>query len=675
MTARLALLTLALAACATDVDGCSFTHPAGHFGGANDTIASYNLATSTLPSGVTCSRTGTAAAYPARSASTYVSTAATTCIYEDRGDNTPGGWWAFDGYQNRVASPLGLGGAGWSDLNTTRTAAAAVACPDGTTGNAYKVATVTPGSITVAYHPYTTSTDDGVVCAWVRDDATATPTYPLVGMTPGLSNATYTLNDAGSGSTWRRRCSVVEAYGYAASYVQLWLSPSTSTGNVAVGAAGALNVCGSSLVTGEVATSSAQIVAKSDVPMIDGTTGDQVLSLSTPGQVVQSGDLDVEISFVPGVWSAPQWQAGPGDGSIGAYFFGGSSTDGEMSLRLNNVSGGQVILKVRGTDVLTAMGSNTVVAFANAVGARTATGTSPQTYIDTGNIPQEVTVRAWYRPSTGASGIRIGVNGAYQADTTGTTTGGALVAPTTFYALSKNGASEYFPGRVTGVKVYKSTASNAPITAYGVSLGDSLTRSNPRYVSVPSFFYNANEARSRNKKIAILALGGDTCEGQLGVLQASSYHDNNAVRWFTDQCGINNIGAGDSAATLITKIQANVDYIKLHNPSAKIIRGCISPAWGYWNTTYGGAAADARETIRQAVNTAIQGGGGTPITGVDAVVCGYNATLTAGDGKSLKTQYDVGTGVGGPDGIHYSDEARATVVAPAYRTAIDGLGL
>ncbi len=666
-----ALIALALLA-ACDPAQAGFTAPVGTFGGPQEVAATYNLTVSTLPSGISCARTGTAPAYPARSASTFVEVDDTDCIYEDRGDITPGGWWAFEGFENLVPDPFTPTGTGWTSINTTVSAAGSVTCPDGNAGAAYKIATTTPvsGSHTVQLYGGSASGTEGIACGWLRDDGTDTPTFPLTGVGPASNNyVTFEMTSGGSGTTWRRKCTRNQGQTYS-DVAYLYYTPSTVAGNEQISDDGAINVCGSSLIAAETFPTNNRIYALSDLPLIDGTTGDQDLEVTTPSGVVQSGDFDVEMSFVPAPWSASAW-----DGDDDAYFFGGSSTDGELSLRWNNTGAGRFIFAVRGTDVITA-NENTAFALPNGINTRTPVST-PHVYNATGNLPQEMAVRAWYKVSTGDAGLRICINGACNEDSAAATTGSALAALTSFHFLSQDGSTGYLPGRVTKFTVYKDTASNDPITPYGVAMGDSLTRSNTRYVSVPSFFYNANEARVRNKKIAILALGGDTCEGQLTALQASTYHDNTAVRWFTDQCGINNIGAGDSAATLIGKIQDNVDYIKLHNPGAKIVRGCITPAYAYWVATYGGAAADARETIRQTVNTAIQGGGGTPITDIDAYVCGYNATLEAVDGKTLKTQYDINTlaGLGGGDGLHYSDEARGTVVAPAYRTALDGLGL
>jgi hypothetical protein len=668
------------------VIGCvgGFTKPVAHYSTTRDpsVMWSKDFTAASLPSGATCSRTGSAA-YPARSAVTYASVATDTCIYEDHGDNTPGGWWVHPAFSNSTA-PFTLSGGNWGDFNTTLSAAGSVTCPDGTTGNASKI-TSTNGSYSNHYWEGTDNSKTMWACMWVRDDAGDPPTNPLFGIQQ-LSNGlvTVTATKAGSGNSWRRVCRPSLGASYS-DVNHVGIIPSTD-GAIWHGQAGSIDVCGVSIHEDYEFTGGAdRAYAQSDLPMISTSTGAQIVSLdsATASTLLDGGNLDVAVSFVPAIPRPSDWDLDTGDGSQPMYFFRVNTPEGELSLRWANISAGEFILRARGADIITA-GSNTGMAFPNAYSALTdlasaacnagCTSNQYASHEAPGYVAQEMTARVWYQPSTGSAGFRITINGATQIDTTAATTG-SITAPSGVSAyLLSDGTTKILPGRVTKFTVYKQGYyATAPIAKI-VAMGDSLMRSNPRYPSIPGFIYTANEIRAGKPTTAVLALGGDTCEGQQTAFSSSSYHDNANVRVIIDQCGINNIGAGDSSATLITKIQSNITYYKAHNATAKIVRGCITPAWAYWNTSGGSAYADAKDAIRVAVNTAIQDG---TITGIDTVVCGYNTDLTDTDGKSLKAKYCYNTlsGLtGGCDGIHYTDIGRANVLAPAYRTALNALG-
>jgi hypothetical protein len=272
-------------------------------------------------------------------------------------------------------------------------------------------------------------------------------------------------------------------------------------------------------------------------------------------------------------------------------------------------------------------------------------------------------------------GCQFAVNGSWQAQATGSTTGSALAAPTSAHFLSLNGTGSFGAGQLTTVKIYNAGTSNAsPSTVKIVTAGDSLIRSNVTYTQTPSHIWTASEIRAgTHPEIYDQALGGDTCTGQTTLIASNPYNGSSAIKAYITQCGVNEISAGTSAATIISDYQANVTAAKAAFPSAKIICGAITPAYQYWVANFGSTTANTNETTRQTVNTAIMGGAGS-ITGCDVRENGYLAGLTDGDGKSLLAACDVGTGISAADGLHYTG-CRATVVAPVYRADLIALGL
>lgn len=667
---------LFLTACSTAVPpGCeqveqtaeAFRRPVGRFSHSSDVFKSFDFTTSCTVTGTTCTRTGTAIALAATSASTFTQVGATSCIYENRGDRTPGGCWVAKGWTNQ-SSLFNL--STWSTLGTTTVAAApGITCPDGS-NNAYTVRNTGSGDNRLLLVTFAGTAVVGMFSGWIKANQANPPTNPLIGHAYDETGSPfYAFAAAGSSSTWSRFSQYANtAYAGGITTVAT-IFPSVSAPNTsppqASGVAGAVDVCGVSVTGNTIFGPDLTMRGFADYPQINGTTGDEVISVNTPSEIVNNGDLDISVSFIPAVFDSYKTR---GTGEKNSLFYA-ATPDGPIEVVFDGTAGPDHLdLFVRGSLIVSASDNSTLM-YANSGAART----NPFTVYGSGNLPQVWTVRAWYKPaSTHSAGLRVSVDYAAQPALTASTTGGALSAPTSGYLLSKLGTSQFMQGRLTNFTIYKNTASNAEPTVKGVAGGDSLVRSNERYVSMVPYIWTPLEvAAGTHGPIEILALGGDSCQGQLTLLQASTYHDNPNVGWFSMQCGVNNISGGESSSTIITAIQDWVTYVKTHNPTAKVLVGCIPPAWAYWNVHFGASAANARETIRQAVNTAIQGGG---ITGIDASVCGYLAALTDVDGKSLVGKYNLGTGVDPADGLHYSDEARATVLAPQYRSTLISLG-
>lgn len=121
-----------------------------------------------------------------------------------------------------------------------------------------------------------------------------------------------------------------------------------------------------------------------------------------------------------------------------------------------------------------------------------------------------------------------------------------------------------------------------------------------------------------------------------------------------------------TTATVISDLQGLVNTVRAAVPAAcRIALAQMTPCKGWLNTATNAAAA---YSAWQAVNTAIAGGGATPITGVDARVTSHVAALSDG-ADGLASIYDYNA-----DGVHTSSEGR-WINAQAWRGALEGLGL
>ena len=110
------------------------------------------------------------------------------------------------------------------------------------------------------------------------------------------------------------------------------------------------------------------------------------------------------------------------------------------------------------------------------------------------------------------------------------------------------------------------------------------------------------------------------------------------------------------------RLQRLVNTVRAVNPTCKILIGLITPAKSYFNAHTVGAYANW-----STVNTAISGGGETPITGVDARVTSYNTTLNDGADDILPQYFSA-------DLLHPNQYAKQYVIAPDVRKVLDSVG-
>lgn len=135
------------------------------------------------------------------------------------------------------------------------------------------------------------------------------------------------------------------------------------------------------------------------------------------------------------------------------------------------------------------------------------------------------------------------------------------------------------------------------------------------------------------------------------------------------QIGLNDVKGrvGENLATtaqVIADLQDLVNTVNADKPvGCKVYVSGLTPCRTWLNLASNPSAAYA---AWQDVNTAIAGGGGTPITGVDGRITSHVAAL-AGAGDILDPKYDM-------DGVHENNEARF-IIAQAWRTKLEADGL
>lgn len=636
-------------------------------------------------------------------------------IYEWRRGPIPGGWWSFKGYENAIPDPFDLvnpvwdGVKNWYNLQgVANTLIAGAKGPDGA-APVYLLANQTPAPfpepnwfaiyfLTAGVHPYDNFI--GSVKGWFRA-AMGNPASIafLMGNQPrslgnwmtaelARANPNAALDHApgggplslGASPRWEVLATMSTnspvAGGGALAGASVWVCyPSTKHGLMAFpfpfpGAPILDGTYGAVECTGVQLTSDPDFYvaqAVSDVPLIDGVTGDTDWQLATPAQGIVNGELDVEVSILPGIQDALGHLGArdPGGGANPAfdgYIFYYDTPLGEVSLRwaLDYVVGMThylaMVLRINGVDQVISLPANQAYMLAN--------------------NDQEWKARAYYK--NGVAGLRIAVNEASQPAHEVPLAVGALAAPTAAHVMvNPNQAPKNWPwlGQITRVVVNPTDAPTGEPDqpGMGVACGDSLMCSIAFRVAAASYIYTAIESRDGGRPpIAVLAQGGKTVAQQLATYTASIYPDNPNVGWLLNNAGINDIILGQTAAQITADIQATVDYWNLHNPTAKKIWQKISPAFGYF-TAHPNPTAAGMEAIRLAVNANIDGSGGTPITGLDGYVEDHLYALTdPTDGKSLAPQFDTGSGNGAPDGLHYNSPA-FRIVGYETRKVLDRL--
>jgi lysophospholipase L1-like esterase len=199
------------------------------------------------------------------------------------------------------------------------------------------------------------------------------------------------------------------------------------------------------------------------------------------------------------------------------------------------------------------------------------------------------------------------------------------------------------------------------VTVLGDSIiADSTQDTNPLARAVPSLLRTTVPTTS-------VAVPGESIQlQQVRFLQSANKELAKAV---VIQLGLNNILAGESTATIIGRLQTLVSTIQANShPACKIFMATMTPGKGYFDANMGGGAAAAYTTWLD-VNTAITGGGGTPVTGLTGVISSHTAALNNGSG-SLLPQFTVAAA----DGLHPNLAGRYEI-ARAWEVELNKWGL
>jgi lysophospholipase L1-like esterase len=562
-----------------------------------------------------------------------LATGATNPLYEDLGTAEGGGIHVFPSTVNASPSPFDFRtSAGWLNTAGAVVTNAATLGPDGLTLAQSVADTVTNDQSQVLYI-FPGGAQAQYVSCWIKDGS-PTPSGFF-----SLQKSNYSGIHQPHSATWIR----VTNYDVAGTATYCGFAPSGTT---------AIN--GATLVdTGATCVWGFQSVPGPWSPplIVSGTAAAAKTLDATAGAraVDATGALDFQVTVAPGV--------GDMSGSQGAnvnigdlqfvpsyYVWSATTADGRMSLRYTRGTGGAAgnyTLEVRGVDV----GATSTGAWSGLFGAG-----------------QAITVRAWYNPTAGSGGIRLSVNGCYQPDTVIVATGAPLAAPSTIYLGTNLGSST---GALTGrfTRAPKRTALTiAPVEF--IMLGDSIMGDfGITAPSVGSFIYTNGEPSTR-PGIGTLAVSGNTVANQQNFFNACAWKSS-AVKAVVIQVGINDINTGSTAAATIAALQTLVNTVHAALPAAKIVLCQLLPCSTFLTNTFGAAY----QTKWVAVNDAIAGRGGTPITGVDLAVLTGDVGSALNDGTN-----NIPTALGLADGLHTNSPGRI-VNAGIIRAGLHSLSL
>lgn len=612
--------------------------------------------------GLTYTRTGGAVSVQV-SPSTVETKGNDVPLAENRQDGAGWGVWVFPSYANDVAAPHDLGDTGtWTAYLSpaiVRPASLPGVGPDGTT----QVSTIEDASgaairgvyRNAATAPAWTATPNRFASIWIKDGSPAPGAnkgtlghaFPITGVT-SFYQREYGAT-LGTGTDYRR----VRIYTHGNTVASnLVLLPANGGGGNNRAAYTTTAFVDDATQQGKVFAGFAQShTGPADLPFVSPSSaaGNVVGQIADPSSIVLSnGDVDLEVSFIADTdhaavvsTSIPSVQTG--------HLFSAATPDGELSLRYVQGTGANsywdrgFYLKVRGVDVL------------DNHSAATGSGIVQHGW-KMGDI---VRVRFWYRVSTGTSGIRYTVNGVrHHSDTTGVTSGVALAAATDAHLGSLSGTSSFFAARYRTLTRHNTPAGDwAPSI---VMIGDSTSAPYLRDTATLSqVVLNSEEAT----KSTVLSVYGETLAQQ--ATRWTNLQNKGGVRAVIIMCGFNDIQAGTATATILAAIQSQVNQIASDCPTAKIVVCQLHPAKAFW----GGSAA--KLTVWTDVNTGINGGGGTPITGAHAIVTGHVTPLDdgtyGGTAGNLAVRY-------ASDTVHPNWWGRG-LTATYIRSALQGLGV
>lgn len=205
--------------------------------------------------------------------------------------------------------------------------------------------------------------------------------------------------------------------------------------------------------------------------------------------------------------------------------------------------------------------------------------------------------------------------------------------------------------------------------AYCAVLGDSTVALINSSVSLPVAMRVSSLVGGCISAGADLSDSGDRIADQKTLWTALA--DKSALQAVFVQIGLNDVkgrvGANTATtAQVIADLQDLIDTINTDKPAGCKTYICgLTPCKVWLDAATNPTAANAAWAD---VNTAIAGGGATPITGVDGRITSHVAALNDGSGNLLPA-YDFNS-----DGVHESNEARF-IIAQAWRDQLEADGL
>ncbi len=200
-----------------------------------------------------------------------------------------------------------------------------------------------------------------------------------------------------------------------------------------------------------------------------------------------------------------------------------------------------------------------------------------------------------------------------------------------------------------------------------VMLGDSTTAAIAGANAASSYLLT-NAENPNGLRVASLAVAGNTIQAQLTAWQGSAYRGSANTRAVSILCGLNNLAAQESAATILARYETLIADINTSTPGARVFLWTITPARERWDAVFGvGAASNAVQAVWTAVNAAITAGS---LAGTYTVLTSLATALDDGTG-ALAALYELAA----PDHIHENNTARDTLYADAFYTALGAAGL
>jgi hypothetical protein len=597
----------------------------------------FDLSAASLPAGITPVRSSSSTVYLQTGAATVTSVSGTGAdIAEDRGDGMGRLRWSLRTMTNDLGtSHSDFAATGYSlQGGLTRTASAATG-PDGVASSATKLSDTSSGA--TGYLQYLGTVDGAgavnINAVWAKDDPADAPTLDpsaaLISYVGHSGTVSQVSADVPNGLGWKRvggqwpssnQFAYSILFGADAPTTQpstTWTTNASATGSILVWGASSYHA-----VAGDAY----------DAPLAAGALGNLSwqFGAGAVAQLYSGSDLHLEIELV----SDPFFVQ---DGGVGEVWtiFSAATPSGAHKVRWTH-SGQGVLYTVNGAEI----NGSALIAPVGSV----------------------IKLEPWNIGGVaGTRGIHVWLNGA--RGLTGVNTGLALTSPTDAWLGSDLGVSGFTPIRNKCIR----KSSRGIDLAEGVILGDSLLSAYPgAHAMMGTRIYTAAEADDRDGIISY-ATAGETALQQYGRWQNAPQRGQATTKWVAILVGINDIGGvpNQTGATVISRINTLTADIKSSTPGATVIIASLLP-------TASTLTAD-HKTAFDLVNTAISGGGGTPITNVDHRIGLW--TTMAHNSVGDSTSNLIGSCDPLSDGRHQGDACGTDVIAAALRAKLVLAGL